>query len=119
MSHRFWLVPGLLTGSLLVHAGLVACSSALPAALTAVPENDASADLNLPASTTTPSCAEWEVASKLAPTFTHQDLDYLDLDGGKHTINLPTFAAFTLDEGWEPIGGDSYAVIARHCKKTK
>lgn len=41
-----------------------------------------------------------------------------EIDGKTSNIDIPTFEATTLPEGWEPIGGEGYgAIIARHCVK--
>jgi hypothetical protein len=109
MSNRGILVMASLVGALVVHATMTACSND-----SAGSTGTKKAHAQTPPAATP--CTKWEVQGFLPTAFNFKSVNGTNPNGTPNPYSLPTFDAFALPDGWEPIGGgDLGAVIARHC----
>ena len=114
LSRNASIVLMSLAGAGLIHLAL-ACSSG-SASVRGLLDGSAEAHADTPAVAI--ACARWEVQSIVPTKFVKKQIAVgLDDQGQPNLYNITTFDAFTLPDGWEPIGGGGLAepVIARHC----
>lgn len=115
MWSRIRFVLFVLLGTSLVHVVLVACTTTQ---YVSGPERTAKADPASSGGLGAPACTQWEAKAFLPKSYAFTKLVVKEIDGKTSNIDIPTFEATTLPEGWEPIGGEGYgAIIARHCVK--
>ncbi|MBS2018085.1 MAG: hypothetical protein JST00_34750 [Deltaproteobacteria bacterium] len=115
MFSRLRFVLGVLVGTCIVHVALVACTTT---SYVTAPERAAKAEPSAPTGGLGTPCTQWEAKAFLPKSYAFTKLVVKEVDGKSSNIDIPTFEATTLPEGWEPIGGEGYgSIIARHCVK--
>jgi hypothetical protein len=103
-----------LAGAGLVHVA-VACTSGASGYLAALDGSVEARAADAPAAS---ACTKWEVQGFVPPNFTKTKVAWGTDDKGQPNLyNFPTFDAFALPDGWEPLngGGIGNPIVARHC----
>ena len=96
-----------------IHTALAACTTDH---VFLSGERDARAETPPGALGTVAACKQWEVKSFLPKAYVFTTVGYRNPDSTGSNIDIPTFEAFSLPEGWEPFTAEGYgATVARRC----